>query len=240
MNKWLFLAGFLPFAVGCTSTPPVGQNANVNVVSMAELPPPERTDLASTTRPYYLGPFDKLEIDVFGVPDLRREAQVDASGRITFPLVGEVDAAGRTPSELAAVIAEGLRGQYVRNPQVTVNLQETVSQVVTVDGQVANPGLYPVVGRMTLERAVARAGGATEFARLSDVVVFRRVGGQQYAGLYNLRSIRRGLYPDPEVFASDVVIVGDSPARRLFRDLLQVAPLLTTPLIILTNSGSSN
>jgi polysaccharide export outer membrane protein len=108
-----------------------------------------------------------------------------------------------------------------------------VSQVVTVDGQVRQPGLYPVVGGMTLMRAVATAQGTSEFARLRDVVVFRTVGGQNMAALYNLDAIRRGLYPDPEIFANDVVIVGDSPARRIFRDVLQAAPLITTPIIAL-------
>ena len=113
-----------------------------------------------------------------------------------------------------------------------MNLKETVSQVITVDGQVKKPGLYPVVGKMTLMRAVATAEGTAEFARLDDVVIFRTVKGQQLAALYNLKAIRRGNYQDPEVFANDVVVVGDSQARRLFKDALQIVPLLTTPLII--------
>jgi polysaccharide export outer membrane protein len=110
--------------------------------------------------------------------------------------------------------------------------------VITVDGQVREPGLYPVLGRTTLMRAVATAKGTTEFARLQDVVVFRTVGDQQMVALYNLQAIRRGVYPDPEVFANDVVVVGDSPARRLFRDVLQAAPLLVTPLVALLNQAT--
>jgi polysaccharide biosynthesis/export protein len=86
---------------------------------------------------------------------------------------------------------------------------------------------------MTLVRAVATAEGTAEFAKLDDVVIFRTVKGQQLAALYNLKAIRRGSYADPEVFANDVVVVGDSQAKRLFKDALQVLPLLTTPLIIL-------
>ena len=126
-----------------------------------------------------------------------------------------------------------LRGRFVRNPQVTVNLVETISQTVTVDGQVNRPGIYPVVGRFTLMRAVATAAGTSEYARLDDVIVFRDVDGQTYAGLYNLGAIRRGNYEDPEIFANDIVIVGDSPQRRMFEDILAAAPLLTTPLVIL-------
>ena len=143
-----------------------------------------------------------------------------------------------TPGDLAVEIQDRLRGNYVRDPQVTVNLKETTNQLVTVDGQVTRPGMYPVTGRMTLIRAVAAAGSTSEFARLDDVVVMREVGGQTYLGLYNLGAIRRGNYEDPEIFPNDVVVVGDSKQRRLFRDLLQVVPLLTTPLVVLLNNSN--
>ena len=199
----------------------------------SELPAPDRADLLSESRPYLIGPFDKLMIDVFGIEELsKKEVQTDASGRISFPLAGVIEAAGRTPAEIEDEIETRLRSRYVRDPQVTVNLQETVSQVITVDGQVKKPGLYPVIGKMTLMRAVATAEGTAEFAKLDDVVIFRTVNGQQLAALYNLKAIRRGNYSDPEVFANDVVVVGDSQARRLFRDALQLLPVLTTPLVI--------
>lgn len=216
----------------CSGSGPLGGATNLRVVSLEGLPAPSRADQLTTNRPYLIGPFDKLRIDVFGIEDLQKDVQIDASGRLSFPLIGVVEAAGLTPGELADMIEERLRGRFVRDPQVTVNLEETVSQVITVDGQVDRPGLYPVVGRMTLMRAVATAGGAGEFAKLDDVVIFREVEGQQLAGLYNLKGIRRGNYADPEVFANDVIIVGDSQARRLFRDIVQSSGLITAPLII--------
>jgi len=218
---------------GCAGPSVLGGSPNVTVVSREGLPEPTRLDQLTSNRPYLIGPFDKLKIDVFGIEDLSKEVQIDASGRLSFPLVGVVEASGLTPGELGTELENRLQGRYVRDPQVTVNLEETVSQVITVDGQVDKPGLYPVIGRMTLMRAVATAGGTAEFAKLDDVVIFRSVDGKQLAGLYNLAAIRRGGYSDPEVFANDVIIVGDSQSRRLFRDLLQAAPLLTTPLIIL-------
>ena len=226
----LFLALLLSACGGSTI---LGGSPNVTVVSSEGLPEPTRVDLLSSNRPYLIGPFDKLKIDVFGIEDLSKEVQIDASGRLSFPLIGVVEASGLTPGELADEIEKRLQGRYVRDPQVTVNLEETVSQVITVDGQVKNPGLYPVIGRMTLMRAVATSGGTSEFAKLNDVVIFRNVNGEQLAGLYNLKAIRRGAYSDPEVFANDVIVVGDSQARRLFRDLIQASPLITTPLIIL-------
>ena len=218
----------------CSTSRPLS-GGNLAVVPATELPPPVSGGATGgDTRPYRIGAFDKVEIDVFGVEELsRREIQADASGRIAFPLVGTVDANGLTPEQLSTVIADRLRGRFVRDPQVTVNLRETVSQVVTIDGQVREPGLYPVVGRMTLMRAIASAKGLSEFARRSEVVVFRTVGDQQMAALYDLGAIRDGRYADPEIYAQDVIVVGDSPARRLFRDMLQAAPLLTTPIIAL-------
>jgi polysaccharide export outer membrane protein len=113
-----------------------------------------------------------------------------------------------------------------------VNLEETTSQIYTVDGQVGQPGSYPALGNITLMRAVANAKGAGEFARLDDVVVFRSVNGKPMAALYNLAAIRRGIYADPKIYANDIVMVGDSKARRTFQQFMQLFPLLTTPLVI--------
>ena len=220
-------------AAACAGPTKLGGNPSVKVVESTTLPEPDRSDLVGQDRPYLIGPFDKLTINVFGIEELsKQEVQTDASGRISFPLAGVVEAAGRTPAEVEEILERKLRERFVREPQVTVNLKETVSQVVTVDGQVTEPGLYPVVGRMTLMRAVATAKGVAEYAKLDDVVVFRTVKGQRYAALYNLRAIRTGAYPDPEIFANDVVVVGDSKGRRVFKDFLQIVPLLTTPLVV--------
>jgi polysaccharide export outer membrane protein len=217
---------------GCVSRP-LGGSPNLRTVAQnGVMPPPTRVDLATTARPYLIGPFDKVLIDVFGIEELSKmEVQADASGRISFPMIGVIEAAGKTPGEIADLIEGGLRGRFVRNPQVTVNLKETVSQVVTVDGEVEEPGLYPVLGRMTLMRAVATAKGATEFAKLGRVAIFRTVDGQRLAGLYDLRAIRDGQYDDPEVYANDVVIVGDNATRRLLKDALQALPAITGPLV---------
>lgn len=224
---------------GCSTPRALETDTVVTVVEGNALPPPGRADLSITDRVYVIGPYDKLKISVFGVEELSElEIQTDGSGNVSFPLAGEVQAAGRTPGELADEIESRLRGKYIREPQVSVNLEETVSQVVAVDGQVLEPGLYPVVGRLTLMKAVAEAKGTTEFARQDDVVVFRTVDGNRMAALYNLEAIRKGMYPDPEVYANDVVVVGTSRARRVFRDILSAAPLLTTPIIAVLTSNN--
>lgn len=219
--------------LGACSEGPRALSTPGAIQAVAELPPPERMDLLANNRPYLIGPFDRLTINVFGIEDLSNiETQVDASGRMSFPLVGTVDAAGKTPGELETELGNRLRGRFIRDPQVTVNLKETVSQVVTVDGEVAAPGLYPVIGKMTLMRAIAVAKGSKQFARLDDVVVFRTVNGQKMGAVYNLKSIRQGIYADPEVFANDVVVVGNSQARRAVSDAITALPSLLGTLIL--------
>jgi polysaccharide biosynthesis/export protein len=215
----------------CASTPKLGGDPNLNVMQAEAMPPPDRMDLTNSGRSYYVGPFDRLNIDVFGVAELaKREVQVDASGKISYPLAGTLQVAGLTPREIEQLLTVELKAKYIRDPQVTVNLTETVSQVIAVEGQVAKPGLYPVVGNLSLLRVMALAGGTTEFSKLNDVVIYRTVQGQRYAALYDLEQIRHGAYADPEVFANDVVMVGDSKSRRLFKDVLQALPALAAPI----------
>lgn len=195
------------------------------------MPPPNRRDLVAADRPALIGPLDTIEVDVVNVPSLSREMQVDASGRVAMPLAGTIEVSGYTAEEISRTIEQALRRRYVRNPEVIVNIKSSVSQVVTVDGQVTEPGLYPVTNQMTLMKVIASAKGMTEFARQEDVVILRTVEGQRMAGLYNIAQIRSGAYDDPLVYANDVIIVGDSPQRRLFRDLVSVSPLIAAPLI---------
>lgn len=217
---------------GCARHEPLRSNGQLTVVEGSSvLPPPGRADLTAVDRPALIGPLDTIEVDVFNVPDLNREMQVDASGRIAMPLAGTIDVRGKTASEVATEISQALRERYVRNPEVTVNIKSSVSQVVTIDGQVVEPGLYPVTNQMTLMRVIASAKGLSEFARQDDVVILRTVGNQRMAGLYNVAAIRRGAYDDPLVYANDVIVVGDSPQRRLFRDFVSLSPILAAPLI---------
>src|SRR5690606_18851553 len=112
---------------------------------------------------------------------------VDAAGNFSMPLVGSVAAGGKTPQELADVIAEKLRGRYLKDPQVAVNIKEARARTVTVDGSVRQPGVYPVIGEMTLQQAVATAKGADQSADIDKVIVFRTVNGQKMAAMFNLR-----------------------------------------------------
>jgi polysaccharide export outer membrane protein len=217
---------------GCAGREPLRSTENLTVVPDATiLPAPTRGDLVAADRPALIGPLDTIEVEIINIPESSREMQVDASGRIAMPLAGTIYAGGKTAEELARTVEESLRRHYVRDPEVVVNIKSSVSQVATVDGQVQEPGLYPVTNQMTLMRVIASAKGLSEFARQDDVVILRTVNGRKMAGLYNMGAIQRGIYTDPPIYANDVIVVGDSPQRRLFRDLVSISPLLAAPLI---------
>lgn len=190
-----------------------------------DLPAPSITDMVRDQADYRIGPLDKLSVAVFGVADLNTSGQVDAAGNFSMPLVGSVTAMGESPGSLARKLEVALGARYIRNPQVTVTVTEAVSQIVTVEGTVTRPGAYPVVGRSTLVRVIAIAGGTTDYSRLSEVVVFRTVGGERMVARFNLKDIRGARAPDPEIFGNDVVVVGYNTGRRIFQDILSVTPL---------------
>ncbi len=213
---------------GCAGERLVGRS-DLQVVQNTTLPAPDVQDLIQQRRAYVVGPYDTIDVNVYGVPELSRTVGIDASGAMTLPLIGEMNAAGLGTSELSRIIAGKLR-RYVRDPQVTVTASK-VSQSFTVDGQVKTPGQYPIAGPMTLMRSVARAEGVTDYADTNYVVVFRQVKGKQMAALYDLRAIRQGIYADPEIYANDIVYVGESAGRRLFQAAIQGGTLLSAPLI---------
>lgn len=237
MRCTVYFAATCLLLAGCAGNPPLGDPRYPSAVRVAEdLPPPSGQDLIPSVQPYVIGPLDKLTVSVFGVEELSGNVQADASGRITLPLIGTIKAVGLTPDQLSRTVAAAYR-RYVRDPVVAVSLREATSQTFTVDGQVTEPGIYPVVGNMSLVRAVATAKGASEFAKLDDVVVFRTVNGQRMAALYNLGAIRRGVYADPRIYSNDVIVVGESRSRRLFKDFLQIAPALATPIVLLLQNN---
>jgi polysaccharide export outer membrane protein len=180
------------------------------------------------TGDYKIGPEDTLEIDVFQLSDLNRTAQVDSSGRILLPLIGQVQAAGKTSEQLSHDIADQLGEKYVKNPQVTVVVKDAQGQRITVDGAVGQPGVYTLTGPTTLMQAVALAKGPdSKLANLHKVVVYRMVNTQRVTTNYDLQSIRDGKTADPLIYGKDVIVVDQSGGRSFMRDLGTVAPIVS-------------
>lgn len=180
---------------------------------------------AGAAEGYRLGPLDTLSVRVFNEPELSIEEQaIDQSGRFSMPLVGLVQAAGRTAEEVESDITARLNERYLRDAKVSVATVKPVNYTFTVDGEVDKPGVYPIPGRITLSQAVALGEGPSQDAKLDDVVIVRQMNGQRYAARFSLVDVRSGRFPDPEVKQSDVVIVGLSRANRLFSTLVAVLP----------------
>lgn len=186
---------------------------------------------ATNARPgqesYQIGASDLLKITVFQVPDLSiDEIRVDASGSIEMPLIGSVQAAGRSPAELSRVIRDRLGARYLQNPQVTVIVAEAASEKITVDGAVTKPGVYVMRGRTSLLQAVAMAEGPTRVADLESIAVFRTVGERRMVAVFDLKAIRNGEADDPIVYGDDVVIVDTSRLSAAMRDAIALMPAI--------------
>lgn len=181
---------------------------------------------------YRIGPLDTLKIGVFQEEDLSlEEVPVDASGNILFPLIGRLNAAGSTSTQLADEIAARLDARYLVDPQVTVIVSRSASQKITVEGAVAQPGIFEIEGNISLLQAVALARGPVETANLDEIIVFREIEDSTYGAQFDLNDIRAGREPNPAIQSGDIIVVGNSFAKALFRDFLQLSPILSTVFI---------
>ena len=228
----LGLIGLATITGGCARGISLDSSSTAVAVTRS-LPAPDATVTTLDFTNYRIGPLDTIEVEVFGAPELARTGAVDAAGNFSLPLVGTVKAGGNTPGELGAKISELLRGRYLKHPQVSVNVKEARAQTVTVDGAVREPGVYPIIGKMTLQQAIATARGAGDLANLNKVVVFRTVNSQKMAALFSLKDIRSGRYADPQVYGNDIVVVGENATRRFFKDLTTSFPMVGSFIPIL-------
>ncbi|MCB2077141.1 MAG: polysaccharide export protein [Novosphingobium sp.] len=207
---------------------PVGDDA------YAIVPPP---DANAPRTSYVIVPNDVLNLQVFQEPDLsNEELQVDNLGNIQIPLIGEIQAAGRTATEIADDIEKRLGARYIVNPQVVVSIAKQAERFVTVEGQVEKPGVYEVAREDTLLSAIARAESTTREAALDEVVVFRTIDGRRMAARFNLSDVRSGRAPDPQIQGGDAVVVGFSALKGAWQDILKAAPLFNSFAFLLTRN----
>jgi polysaccharide export outer membrane protein len=178
--------------------------------------------------PYQIARGDVLAVNVYQEPDLSLAAVlVDSGGYISFPLVGQVVAAGKTGPELAADISHRLGGRYLVAPNVAVNVTTPSAPKVVVEGTVIEPGVFDIrPGKTTLLEALALAKGPTRTAKLSQVVIFRVVGNQRMGAVFNIKTISRGEAVDPIIEPNDTVVIGYSSVKAAWRDFLLAAPLI--------------
>jgi polysaccharide export outer membrane protein len=176
---------------------------------------------------YRIAPLDVLHLNVFQVPDLSGDFQVDLTGNITMPLIGSVKVVDMTTSQANQKVSQLLGARYLQHPDVNLSVKSSSTRVVTVDGSVRNPGQFPVTGPLTLIQVVTLAHGTDESSNPHRVAVFRTIQGQRMAAAFDLTAIRRGQAEDPRIFAGDIVVVDGSKVKSIWQTVLTSLPLLS-------------
>jgi len=153
---------------------------------------------ATTDPSYVIGPEDVLDVNVWKEPDMTRVVPVRPDGKITLPLINDVQAAGSTPQQLAAAVTDKLR-KYMTEPQVTVIVTQINSQRIFVVGEVLRAGAFPLVPGTTVLQALANAGGFTTFANVKKIHVMRMVDGKHTELPFNYREVLKGNNPEQNI-----------------------------------------
>lgn len=174
---------------------------------------------------YLLGAQDVVEVTVFKVEDLSKTVQISDTGTFNYPLVGDVQASGKTAQEVERDLTARLGSKYLENPQVTVRVTEMNSRRITVEGAVKKPGVFPISGRMSLLQGIAKAEGLTPLGS-TTVVVIRNEGGKRKAAKFDLEKIRTGDDKDPSLRPGDIIIAPKSAGKETLQNILKVVPLV--------------
>ena len=213
------------FGTGRFAAQPASVSSDSDLRAVDELPPPLNSQGG---RLQFISQNDVLEVDVFGVDELDRTVEVDSTGQISLPLVGQVIAAGKTERQLEGELRARYGAKYLESPQISVNVKESSGQRVTVEGEVNKAGIYPISSRATLLRSIALAQGFTNIANPAKVYVFRKRGQETFVANYNVDAIRGGQRRDPRIYGGDVVVVFSSSAKVAMENLKSVLGIATS------------
>src|SRR5277367_3099588 len=157
---------------------------------------------------YKIGPQDVLRVDVWKEAELTRTVPVRPDGKISLPLLNDVQASGLTPSQLAKVLTDGLK-KFINEPQVTVTVSEINSRRVYVTGEVAHAGAFPLLPNMTVLQALSSSGGFTQFAKTKAIYVLRVEDGKQVKHPFNYKEVLAGRKQEENIALEpgDVIVV---------------------------------
>lgn len=158
---------------------------------------------------YVIGPGDEVYVNVWEQTDLTRTVPVRPDGMISLPLLNDVQAAGRTPMQLASAITEKLLKNLVKDPRVSVIVTATNSQRIFVLGKVGRAGAYPMIPGMTVLQAISSAGGLVLFANDKKIVILRTENGQQLRIPFNYKEVINGIRPEQNILlkAGDTIVI---------------------------------
>ena len=211
-----------PFALLAACQPQLKSNLPMGQAAYDVLEPPGIPHDGA----YRLRAGDVINVSVFQEPDLsQEEVAIDAAGYLYLPLIGEIRADGFTQAELSQTIEQAYGRDFLRSPRVAVVVKQALSSTISVEGEVEQPGVYPIQADATLISAVALARSPTQTAKLDEVLIFRIVDGQRMGARFDLTAVRAGNAPNPRIYPGDIVVIGYSRVRGLYRDILDTAPL---------------
>lgn len=196
-NAWKFaiLLGTWALATGM-----LAQSSNAvsdNASAAANKPAAAGISGGQSASDYVIGADDVLHISVWKEPDLSETLPVRPDGKISMPLLGDVDAAGMTPVDLGKSITEKLK-KYISDPRVTVVVNAMNSQRVFVTGEVNKPGAINLLPHMTVLQALASAG-FTQFANLKAIYLLRNENGRQVKLPFNYKEVVKGNHPEQNI-----------------------------------------
>ena len=184
--------------------------------AVAQDAPAQKPDPSAKTVPpvavvdadYKIGPQDVVRIDVWKEPDISRTIPVRPDGKISLPLLNDVQASGLTAMQLAASLREGL-SKFLTSPQVTVTVTEINSRRVYITGEVTHAGALPILPNMTVLQALSSAGGFTQFAKLKNIYVLRTEDGKQVRHPFNYKEVVKGNLTEQNIVLQpgDVIVV---------------------------------
>ena len=212
MNSATCLAFALCLASLASRQTPEGQKAVAAppspTVATSSAKTAARLGAVATDPDYKIGPMDVLRIDVWKEAEISRLVPVRPDGKISLPLLNDIQAAGLTTMQLSAVIAGGLK-EFITNPQVTVSLSEINSRRVYVTGEVTRPGALTLLPNMTVLQALSSTGGFTQFAKLKGIYVLRTENGEKVKHPFSYKDVVAGRKQeqDIELQPGDVIVV---------------------------------
>jgi polysaccharide export outer membrane protein len=148
---------------------------------------------------YVIGPSDELSVSVWEQPDLSKAVPVRPDGKISLPLVNDIQAAGKTPMQLMSALVEKYATLGVKSPLVTVTVTAIKSQFIYILGAVGHPGTFPLVPGMTVVQAIASSGGLTLFAKQTKIEIRRVENGQTVRLPFNYKEVMKGVHPEQDI-----------------------------------------
>jgi polysaccharide biosynthesis/export protein len=205
MRFW-FVIGLLAVAIPVRAQQDDNKKQGSDTKAAAAQTAPKK--VATDDPNYVIGPQDVLDISVWKEPELTRAVPVRPDGKISMPLLNDVQAEGRTPLQLAADITTGLK-KFVTDPQVTVIVTTINSQRVFILGEVNHAGAYPLLPNMTVLQALSSAGGFTIYANLKKIYLLRVEEGKQVKHPFNYKDVLAGKASDQNISvkAGDTIVV---------------------------------